>query len=483
MSFTKPFLTIKEIKQGIAAKKFSPKEVVDFHLDRIKKFNPQLNAVLETFEDEAATQTQNDKGLLAHVPGLIKDNISQKGRLTTAGSNVLKGYKAPYNATIVDRLQKQGGLLIGRTNMDEFAMGSSGEFSTYGATRNPWDLTRSPGGSSSGSGAAVSAGLVPWAIGSETGGSVRQPAAFGGLVGLYPTYGLFSRYGILPFASSLDQVGPITRTVYDCALVTSAMSGHDQNDSTSIPEPAHDYTINLNGKLPAGLRIGVIKDALTSEGINPEIKQKFLDALKELEKLGATIKEIELPNLKYGISVYFLISRAEAASNLARFDGSLYGNRALGIKTLEEMAIQTRTQGFGTEVKKRIMMGNYVLSQAHRSEFYEKALHVRSMIRAEFEQAFAEVDVLTSPTTTTLPFELGKDVTDPLAIYMNDYFSVPSNVAGLPGISIPCGYSQSGLPIGFQLIGPRLSEDMLFQVAHAYEQETQFFTMTPKGFE
>ncbi|MFC1854273.1 Asp-tRNA(Asn)/Glu-tRNA(Gln) amidotransferase subunit GatA [Candidatus Dependentiae bacterium] len=475
----KAFDTIKEIKEKIENREISPSEVTAFFRERLKKYNPELNVAIEIFED---TKQENiESGLLGGIPGILKDNICQKRRVTSAGSKILKNFKAPYDAAVSKRLKAAGAPIIGRANCDEFAMGCTGEFTAYGPTKNPWNTAHVPGGSSSGSAAAVAAGLVPWAIGTETGGSVRQPAAFCNLVGLYPTYGLHSRYGIIAFGSSLDQPGPITRTVYDNALLTSVIAGHDPKDSTSLPEPKRDYTRKLNGKLPENITIGIIKDSIESEGVCEEVKKSFKNSVHELEKLGAKIKYIDIPDLKYGISVYFVISRAEAASNLSRIDGAIIGDR-VDSDTLGEMYIKTRSEGFGPEVKRRILMGNYVLSAAHRS-FYEKASHVRAMIRAEFEKALSEVDILTSPTTSALPFEFGQLETDPLKIYMGDYFNCPSCVAGLPAISVPSGFSQSGLPIGIQFIGPRLSEEMLFQVGHAYEKHHPLYKKHPEGYE
>ena len=477
-----PFATIRELKKKLAAKEILPAEVLAFYKSRIEKYNPKLNAILEVFEPEASVEYSGHHQLSA-IPGLVKDNICQKGHITSAGSKILANYVAPYEATIVKKLKAEGGILLGRTNCDEFAMGASGEFSAYGSTKNPWDLSRSPGGSSSGSAAAVAAGLVPWAIGSETGGSVRAPASFCNLVGLYPTYGLFSRYGLMAFGSSNDQVGPLTTNVYDNALVASAMSGHDAKDSTSLPEPKRDFTKKLDGKLPQNLTIGVIKDSLESDGVHSEIKVVFNETIQQLEQMGAQIKYIDMPNLKYGNSVYFVLSRAEAASNLSRFDGSLYGVRSSSSKSLNEMYVNTRDEGFGSEVKRRILMGNYVLCAGYRDAYYNKALQVRRLLRAEFEQAFADVDLLISPTQSMLPFKLGDESADPLAMYMSDYFTVPNNATGMPALSLPGGFSKDGLPIGFQFIGPRLSEELIYRTAYAYEQQTQHHLRHPAGYE
>ncbi len=474
------FLSIKSLRELLSTKKITPNEIAAFYRTRLNEHNKTLNCALEIYNEESAAFDQRKP--LSGIPGMTKDNICYQGRIASCGSKILQNYVAPYDATVITRIKNAGGSIIARANMDEFAMGGSGEFSAYGAAKNPYDLTRSPGGSSSGAAAAVAAGLIPWALGSETGGSVRQPAAFCNLVGLYPTYGLFPRYGLIAFASSSDQVGPLTRTVYDNALIASTLSGHDTHDATSISRPPQDYTKLLKGDLPENLTIGVIEEGLTSEGVDPQIRAAFERAIEQLRTLGAKIKHVTLPALQYGISVYFIMSRAEAASNLSRYDGSLYGMRAPHVENLLDMYLKTRNSGFGAEVKRRILMGNFVLSAGHKDAFYTKAMHVRNLIREEYETAFKEVDLLISPTTSTLPFVLGKESADPLAMYLSDYFTVPSNMAGLPGLSIPCGFSTEGLPIGFQFIGPRLSEHLMYQVAYAFEQHTDYHTKTPAGF-
>jgi aspartyl-tRNA(Asn)/glutamyl-tRNA(Gln) amidotransferase subunit A len=473
-----PFLTIKELKELLTKKELSPAEVVSCYRERLKRFNSKLNCALEVFEDTAPASA----GILAGIPCLIKDLICQKGRITSAGSKILANYKAPYNATVTERLVNAGAVSLGRANMDEFAMGSSGETSAYGPARNPWNTDYVPGGSSSGSAAAVAAGLIPFALGTETGGSIRNPAAFCGLVGIYPSYGLHSRYGVIAFASSFDQVGPLTKTVYDNALVATALSGQDPRDSTTIPMAPQDYTSSLDGTLPGNLTIGIIKDGI-GEGIDPQVAAAFDAACTQLKKLGANLKVIDLPSLKYGNAVYFIISRAEAASNLLRYDGSLYGRRAQGCSTLEQMYVTTRQEGFGLEVKTRILTGNYVLSAGHKDAYYHKANQVRSMIRAEFDAAFKDVNLLISPTMPTLPFKLGQFAGDPVAMYLADLFTVVNCVIGTPGISIPCGYSTEGLPIGFQFLGPRRSEALLYKVAYAFEQSTDYHLRHPAGYE
>jgi len=474
-----PFSTVHELKQALERKKISATELATLYQERIKKYNGQLNAVIEGFNDVTPTAST---GLLGGIPYLAKDNICQEGRITAAGSRILSNYRAPYSATVIKRLNTAGAHSLGRTNMDEFGMGGSGEFSSYGATKNPWDLTRSPGGSSSGSAAAVAAGLVPFALGTETGGSVRTPASYTNLVGMYPTYGLHSRYGVIAFTSSTDQVGVLTRTVADNALVATALSGADAADATSIQIAPKDYTKALTGKLPAGFTIGLLKEAVDAKGMDSAVKERFDAAVQTLEKMGATVKVVDLQSLQYGIALYFIISRAEAASNLYRYDGTLYGKRASQASNLAEMYLNTRSQGFGDEVKRRILVGNYVLSAGHKDAYYNKAQQIRNQLRAEFEKAFNDVTVLMSPTTPTLPCKLNSVVNDPIAMYLADYYTVPNCIIGTPAISVPAGFSPEGLPVGVQFFGPRLSEELLFQVAHAFEAATGYYKTTPKDF-
>ncbi|MFH1644159.1 MAG: Asp-tRNA(Asn)/Glu-tRNA(Gln) amidotransferase subunit GatA [bacterium] len=475
----KPFITIKELKEKISNEEITPEESTNFFHNRLKKHDKKILSCLEIFEP----QKIKSNGPLAGIPGLLKDNICQKGKIASCASKILQNYKAPYDSTATQRMTEAGASILGRTNMDEFAMGSSGEYSAYQITKNPWDLTRVPGGSCSGSAAAVAAGLVPWALGSETGGSVRTPAAFCGIVGMYPTYGLSSRFGVVAFASSTDQIAPLTRTVYDNATIASSLFGHDKNDSTTLDQKQKDYTKNLDGKLPKNLTIGVLQEALDSKNVDPQIKTSFQNAIKQLEKLGAKIKPVKLENLKYGIAVYYILAPAEAASNLNRYDGTLYGLRNKSAKTLEEMYTNTRHEGFGVEVKRRILMGNFVLSEGYKDAYYNKANKIRNMIRAEFGQTFKDVDLIASPTTATLPFKIGQNDNNPMALYMADYFTVCNCLTGNPAISIPCGFSKENLPIGFQFIGPRLSEELLYKVSYAFEQSTDYHLKTPKGFE
>jgi aspartyl-tRNA(Asn)/glutamyl-tRNA(Gln) amidotransferase subunit A len=477
-----PFITIKELKEKLARKEINQKEILDFYTQRIKKYNSKLNCVIETFTDNL-NNTNSQIGALSGIPFIAKDNICQNGRIASAGSKILSNYKAPYDATVISKLKEAGAIPLGRGNCDEFAMGASGEYSNYGVTNNPWDITRTPGGSSAGPAAAVSAGLVPFAIGTETGGSVRQPASFCNLVGLYPTYGRNSRYGLIAFASSTDQAGPITRTVYDNALVASILSGQDKHDSTTLQLPAQDYTKDLDGKLPDNFTLGVIKDSLNPDGIDPQIIDSFTKAISHLEKMGAKIKYIDIPMLKYGVAIYFIISRAEGASNLSRYDGTLYGHRAQESTQLHDMYIKTRQEGFGQEVKIRILTGNYVLSSGYKDAYYNKALQARNILRAEFEKAFQEVTLLTSPTVSMLPFKLGQFVGDALTMFLADCFTVPQCVIGTPGLSLPCGLSRERLPIGIQFLGPRLSEMLIYKVAYAYEQSTGHYLNNPAGYD
>ena len=477
------FATIKELKQLIADKKVTVEEVLRYYLNRLKKYDPKINSALEVFGEESIMADFQSEGALQGIPGLIKDNICQQGRAMTCASKILEGFTATYDATAIARLKREGALLVGRANMDEFAMGSSTETSAFGKTLNPWDCDRVPGGSSGGSAAAVAAGLVPWALGSETGGSVRQPAGFCGVVGLKPTYGLVSRYGLTAYASSLDQIGVFTRTVYDNALVFSAIAGKDIRDSSSLPAQKKDYTGSLDGTLKEGLTIGYIDNMLNAEGVDPEVKASIEAALAEYEKLGATIKPITVPILEYAASAYFIISRAEAASNLARYEGVICGYRDKEADTLDKMYKETRHNGFGNEIRSRIMVGNYVLSAGHAAEFYDNAKMVQRMIRKELHQAFSDVDLLIAPTSPAAAFKLGAFEHDPLQMDLQDFFTCFANLAGIPGLSVPCGMSSDGLPIGYQLVGPHLSEELLFQTAHAYEQATPWHTMKPKGFE
>lgn len=479
----KPFATIKELREKINKKEITAREIIAYYLNRFKKYDQTVKSALEVFDEQSIMHKSAQSGPLAGIPGLIKDNISQKDRLLTCASRLLQNFVTTYDATIVDRLKTSGAPLIGRANMDEFAMGSSTETSAFFKTGNPWDITRVPGGSSGGSAAAVAAGLVPWALGSETGGSVRQPAGLCGIVGFKPTYGLISRYGLVAYGSSLDQIGIFATTAYDAATVCSVIAGHDEHDSTSLAVEPQDYTAQLNGKLPNNLRIGVVQNALHAEGMDKEVVAAIEKAIEQYQKLGATVSSVTLPTFDYSAAAYFIISRAEAASNLARFDGIRYGMRASDAKNLKELYCKTRHDGFGQEVKVRIMVGNYVLSAGHAGEYYENAKKVQRLIRAEMVNIFKDVDILIMPTHPAPAFKIGAFDTDKLQMDLQDYFTCPMNLSGNPAISIPCGFSQTGLPIGMQLVGSHLSEATLFKVADAYQQQTSWHTMHPKGFE
>lgn len=474
------FATIQEIKQGLANNEYSIEDVVEFYIDRFKKVDGDVKSALEVFDKESVIKNFKCHGILEGIPGLIKDNICQKDRIASCGSKILENFKSPYDATVIERLKEEGALLLGRANLDEFGMGSSTETSAFFKSYNPWDTSRVPGGSSGGSAAAVAAGLVPWALGTETGGSVRQPAGLCGIVGLKPTYGAISRFGVVAYASSLDQVGIFTRSVYDNALVFSAVAGHDEKDASSLKLDKKDYTTTLDGKLPEGLRIGLVKTAFESEGLDEEVAQKTKDAVKALEEQGAIVKEIELPTLEYAAATYFIISRAEAASNLSRFDGVRYGTRAKDIKDLEDLYVKSRSEGFGKEVQVRMMVGNYVLSAGHAGKFYHNAKKVQRLIRQDFDKAYAGVDVLVMPTQPTPAFKVGAFDDNKLQMDLQDYYTAPVNLAGNCAMSLPCGFSKDGMPVGFQLIGPRLSEQLLFKVGHAYQQVTDWHKKHPK---
>jgi len=466
------FATIAELKKKLEKKEISKQELLSYCIGRFKKHDPQIESALEIFDDQSVIKASPQDGILSGIPGILKDNIAQKGRKLTCSSKILQGFTATYDATASHNLKKEGALLVGRANCDEFAMGSSGETSAYKKTKNPWNLARVPGGSSSGSAAAVAAGLVPWSLGSETGGSVRLPAAFCNLVGSKPTYGLISRYGLVAYGSSLDHIGVLTRTVYDNALVLSAIASPDVHDSSSRGVKK-DYTKSLTEKLPNGLTIGIVDNALHAKGMNSEIAAAIEKAISVFEKLGATVKRINVPTIDYSAATYFIVSRAEAASNLSRFDGVRYGLRA-DVDTLEQMYSKTRHNGFGTEVKTRIIVGNYVLSAGYAGQFYEKANMVRAMIRADFVKAFKNIDLLVMPTHSIPAFKFGEFDVDKLAMDLQDSFTCSANLAHIPAISVPCGFTSDKLPIGLQLVGPDFSEELLFQVGHAYEQATDW---------
>lgn len=475
------FATIKTLREKLAKKEISQNELLSFFINRFKKYDDTIGSAIEVFDIDSLKFKQTD-GLLQGIPGIIKDNICQKDRITACATKILSNYVAPYDATATTRLIEAGAVSVGRANCDEFAMGSSTETSAYKKTKNPWDISRVPGGSSGGSAAAVAAGFVPWALGSETGGSVRQPSSYCNLVGLKPTYGLISRFGLAAYVSSIDQIGIFTRTVYDNALILSVVAGHDAHDSTSLKVEPKDYTKSLTGKLKEGLTIGVIDNALNREGIDPEVQQLLEAALKELESQGAKIKRMQFPMLDYCAAVYFMISRAECASNLARYDGVKYGFRSSSSDSLSSMYANTRNEGLGYEVKRRILIGNYVLSVGHADDYYVSAKVVQGLMRKELMDAFKEVDLLFAPGSPAPAFKLGEFGANSLQMDLQDYFTAFANLAGIPGLAVPCGFTKENLPIGFQLVGPELSEELIFQTAHAYEQSMPWHTMHPKGF-
>jgi aspartyl-tRNA(Asn)/glutamyl-tRNA(Gln) amidotransferase subunit A len=401
----------------------------------------------------------------------------QAGEPTTCASRILAGFVSPYDATAVARLRDAGAVIVGRTNLDEFAMGSSTENSAYGPSRNPWDLARTPGGSSGGSAAAVAAGIVPLALGSDTGGSIRQPAACTGIAGIKPTYGRVSRYGLVAFASSLDQIGAFTRSAADSATALEVLCGHDACDSTSLPEAVPPYTQRLSGEI-SGLVIGLPREYLVEEGVDPGVLKCVREAVTELERAGAKTREVSLPHTKYAIATYYLIATAEASSNLARYDGVRYGHRAANAKDLGDMYRRTRSEGFGTEVKRRILLGTYVLSAGYYDAYYRKAQQVRTLLRLDFEQAFAGCDLIVTPTAPEVAFRLGEKASDPLRMYLSDVYTVSANLAGIPGLSIPCGFAHA-LPVGLQLLGKPLDEATLLRTADCYQRRTDWHARRP----
>ena len=441
-------------------------------LDNAERLNGTLNSFLSIERDSAAARAReldatNERGPLHGVAIAVKDNICTKGLQTTCGSQILHNYKAQYDATAISRLNDAGAVIVGKTNMDEFAMGSSNETSAFGNVKNPWDITRVPGGSSGGSAAAVASGVVRAALGSETGGSVRQPASLCGVVGFKPTYGRISRYGLVAFASSLDNIGIFGQTCRDVADVLNVIAGRDHCDSTSADVPVSDYSATLNDDIE-GKKIGVPR-ALFSEGLGDEVRELVERSIDDFRTLGAEIVDVELPHAKYGIAVYYIIATAEASSNLARYDGVRYGFRAEEADQLRKMYFKTREEGFGAEVKRRIMLGTYVLSSGYYDAYYSKAQKVRTLVKQDYAWAFSKCDAILTPTSPSVAFKIGEKSDDPLAMYLNDIYTVSANLAGVPGISVPCGLSKSGLPVGTQLIGNYWSEASLLNLAHTYE--------------
>jgi aspartyl-tRNA(Asn)/glutamyl-tRNA(Gln) amidotransferase subunit A len=469
------FDSIATLRDGILHGETTARDTTESALDAAEKLNDSLNAFLEIDRDGALNRAaqidaQSDKASLplAGVPFAIKDNICVRGLQASCGSRILGPYHPPYNATAIDRLIAAGSVIIGKTNCDEFAMGSSNENSAFGPVKNPWDTSRVPGGSSGGSAVAVAAGIVPVALGSDTGGSVRQPAALCGVIGLKPTYGRVSRYGLVAFGSSLDQIGVLARQTSDAAAVLRVIAGRDPHDATTADVPVPDYSAELNEDVK-GLRIGVSR-SLLGEGLNPEVRAAIEKSIEVYRDLGAEIIDVDLPHAKYAIAVYYIIATAEASSNLARYDGVRYGFRAEDAPALRDMYRRTRDEGFGPEVKRRIMLGTYVLSAGYYDAYYLKAQRVRTLLRQDFATAFDTCDAVLTPTTPTPAFLFGEKVDDPLAMYLNDIYTVTANLAGVPGISVPCGLSSDGLPIGLQLLGPFWSEARLLHLAHAYQR-------------
>ena len=476
-------LTISELQSLLRQGEISPPEALEALNQRIEALDGRIGAYLSRDLQAAMAEGENaDVSLpLGGVPIAIKDIINVKNQPCTCGSKILRGYRAPYDATAIERLRAAGAIPFGKTNLDEFAMGSSTENSSARLTRNPWDVSRVPGGSSGGSAAAVAAGEAFGALGTDTGGSIRQPAALSGVVGVKPTYGRVSRFGLTAFASSLDQIGPLTRTVQDAALIMNAIAGHDPRDTTCLNEPVPDYTANL-GRSLKGVRLGLPREYMV-EGVDPTVRNAVDAAVKHFASLGAEVTEVSLPHTEYSISVYYILATAEASANLARFDGVRYGYRAENPGDLLQFYGRTREEGFGPEVKRRIILGTYVLSSGYYDAYYLRAQKVRELIRRDFAEAFKKVDALVSPTSPTAAFKIGEKTADPLQMYLADIFTNAANLAGICGVSLPCGFAitENGprLPIGLQLLGKALDEARIFQIAHAFEQTTEWHKFSP----
>ena len=485
--------SLSQIGQSVRQKKISAAEVAQFFLERCRQHNAKLNAFLELNEkvvEEARALDQRisrgeDPGVLAGVPVGVKDMFCTRGIKTTAGSRILQNFVPPYDATVVHRLKKQGALVLGKTNQDEFAMGSSNENSAFGNVRNPWNLDFVPGGSSGGSAAAVAAGLTPLALGTDTGGSIRQPSHFCSLVGLKPTYGRVSRYGIISYASSLDQAGPMVHSVADAALALEVMAGHDPKDATTAQVSSASFVQNLSPAVK-GMKIGLLKEFMRSELLDGDVAKTLNQGIELLRKAGAEIVEVSVPLTQYAVPVYYLVATSEASSNLAKYDGVKFGHRShfesLAHLDLGEFYQKTRSEGFGKEVKRRILLGTYCLSSGYYDAFYKKACQVRRLIQQEFLQAFAKCDVILSPVSTSPAFLLGDRIKDPLTMYLNDIFTVSTNLSGFPGMSVPAGFSQEGLPIGLQLQAPHFEEQKILNVGLLMEQSFQISARRPNAF-
>jgi aspartyl-tRNA(Asn)/glutamyl-tRNA(Gln) amidotransferase subunit A len=479
------YLTLHEARQLLDGRQVSSRELTQAALERVLQVEHRLKAFVTVTGETALEQAreadhaiaQGQVSALTGIPMQVKDNMCVRGVATTCSSRMLESFVPPYDATVVERLHARGAVVMGKGNMDEFAMGSSTENSAFFPTHNPWDLERVPGGSSGGPAAAVAAGECVYALGSDTGGSIRQPAALCGIVGLKPTYGLVSRYGLVAFASSLDQIGPLTRDVTDCAMVLNAISGHDPRDSTSIPQATPDYTTALTGDI-RGMRIGVPREYY-GEGIDPKVADTLRKALAKLEELGATVEETSLPHTRYALAVYYILAPSEASTNLARYDGVKYGFSSQEAGSMWEAMERTKQHGFGPEVKRRIMLGTYALSAGYYDAYYLKAQKVRTLISREFQEAFQRYDVLVTPTSPTVAFKLGEKVEDPVQMYLSDICTIPVNIAGIPALSLPAGFVE-GLPVGMQIMSRPLGEETILRVAHAYEQATDWHKMRPE---
>lgn len=478
-------MTALELGKKIQSKEIGVVEITKTVLDNIDKLDKKYNAFI-TINDNALKQAEilqkkinagELKSPLAGVPMAVKDNISTKGILTTCASKMLENYKPIYNATVIDRLENQGALLIGKLNMDEFAMGSTSETSYFGAVKNPWDTSRVPGGSSGGSAAAVAAGEVYYTLGSDTGGSIRIPASFCGVTGIKPTYGAVSRYGLIAYASSLEQIGPLAKNAEDCAAVLSVISGYDENDATCINKKPFDFTDLFKTDIK-GMKIGIPLEYF-ADGVEPDVKEKVLEAAKKFEELGAEVEEFSLNFTQYAIPAYYIIAFAEASSNLSRYDGIKYGYRPQNIKDLESLYIKARSEGFGTEVKRRIMLGSFVLSSGYYEAYYKKALQVRTLIKQEFDKVFEKYDLIISPVSPTTALKIGHSLSDPLKMYLGDIYTVSLNIAGLPGIVFPCGFDRNNLPVGIQLVGKHFAEKTLIRAACSFQQTTDFHKKSP----
>ncbi len=474
-------LTVHELKEKLANKELTISEITEAYVNRINEKEKDVEAFVTTLCDEALEKAKNIEekvnngeitGDLAGIPIGIKDNINTKGVKTTCSSKMLENFVSPYDATVIEKINAENMINLGKLNMDEFAMGGSTEYSAFHVTKNPWNLNAVPGGSSGGSAAAVASQMVPWALGSDTGGSIRQPASFCGVVGLKPTYGLVSRYGLVAFASSLDQIGPITKDVEDAAMLLNVITGHDEKDTTSENIEKVDYTKALKNDVK-GLKIGIPKEFF-AEGINSEVKEKLEQAIEKYKELGAEVEEFSLDIANYSLATYYIIACAEASSNLGRFDGIRYGYRTPNFTNLKELFRNSRSEGFGSEVKRRIILGTYVLSSGYYDAYYKKAQQVRTLVKSKFDKAFSKYDVILTPTSPTVAFDIGTKSSNPLEMYLADICTVSVNIAGLPGISIPCGVDSNGMPIGMQLIGQKFSEETILNAAYTYEQATKF---------